>query len=81
MVGVGNPESLSQSTGALQAFNIPVISASPEHADTLETEENVLTTAPDMSGQARVSLIMVVMGIKFNNMSVNGSLYYTIKMQ
>ena len=54
MIGVGDPESLSQTSGALRAFNIPLISASPEHAEIMGKEDNVLTTAPDMSGQARV---------------------------
>lgn len=59
MIGVGG-DSLPASSGALHAFNIPLISASPNHADSLlhdgsTLEDNVLTTAPDMSGQARVS--------------------------
>lgn len=57
MIGVGG-DSLPASSGALHAFNIPLISASPNHADSLlhdgsTLEDNVLTTAPDMSGQAR----------------------------
>ena len=54
MIGVGDSNSLEQTSGALHAFNIPMISASPEHAEKLGKEDNILTTAPDMSGQARV---------------------------
>ena len=54
MIGIGESKSLEQTSGALQAFNIPLISASPEHAETIGREDNILTTAPDMSGQARV---------------------------
>ena len=54
MIGVGEPKSLEQTSGALQAFKIPMISASPEHAESLKKGDNILTTAPDMSGQARV---------------------------
>jgi len=57
MIGVGEPQLLSRTSGALRAFNIPLISASPEHAEAMggRIGDNVLTTAPDMSGQARVS--------------------------
>ncbi len=56
MIGIGAPTLLAQTSGALRAFDIPLISASPEHADSLvgRSADNVLTTAPDMSGQARV---------------------------
>ena len=54
MVGVGETESLRQTSAALHAFNIPLISASPAHAQIMHQKENILTTAPDMSGQARV---------------------------
>lgn len=54
MIGIGEPNLLAQTSGALTAFNIPLISASSEHAESLGKEDNVLTTAPDMSGQARV---------------------------
>ncbi len=58
MIGVGDPEVLSRTSGALRAFGVPIISASPEHADTLAGDNGnagVLTTAPDLSSQARVS--------------------------
>lgn len=54
MIGIGEAKSLAQTSGALQAFSIPLISASPEHAENLGREDNILTTAPDLSGQARV---------------------------
>jgi hypothetical protein len=58
LIGMGDPSSLASTSGALRAFNVPLISASPEHAETLSKEDNVLTTAPDMSGQARVRQLL-----------------------
>jgi hypothetical protein len=57
MIGIGEPASLSETTGALHAFNIPLVSVAPDPADqSLGAKySNVLTTAPDMAGQARVS--------------------------
>jgi hypothetical protein len=56
MIGIGEPASLSETTGALHAFNIPLVSVAPDPADqSLGAKySNVLTTAPDMAGQARV---------------------------
>ena len=56
LIGVGDPTALSSTSGALHAFNIPLISTSPDHAERLDRDDHVLTTAPDMAGQARVSM-------------------------
>ena len=53
MIGIGEPATLTETTGALHAFNIPLISVTPH--PTGPSYSNVLTTAPDMAGQARVS--------------------------
>ena len=52
MIGIGEPATLTETTGALHAFNIPLISVTPH--PTGPSYSNVLTTAPDMAGQARV---------------------------
>ena len=58
MIGIGEPASLSETTGALHAFNIPLVSVAPDPSDqSLGAKySNVLTTAPDMAGQARVRI-------------------------
>ena len=58
LIGIGNPSALSSTSGALHAFNIPLISTSPEHAERLDRDDHVLTTAPDMAGQARVNYLL-----------------------
>jgi len=60
MIGIGEPASLTETTGALHAFNIPLVSVAPDPIDqSLGAKfSNVLTTAPDMAGQARVILIV-----------------------
>lgn len=52
MIGIGEPATLTETTGALHAFNIPLISVTPHPLG--PSYSNVLTTAPDMAGQARV---------------------------
>ena len=52
MIGIGEPATLTETTGALHAFNIPLISVTPHPKG--PSYSNVLTTAPDMAGQARV---------------------------
>ena len=56
MIGIGEPATLTETTGALHAFNIPLISVTPHPLG--PSYSNVLTTAPDMAGQARVSGIL-----------------------
>ena len=72
MIGIGEPALLSETTGALHAFNIPLVSVMPQPLPALIASggesggkrgrrrgngayNNILTTAPDMAGQARVS--------------------------
>ena len=74
MIGIGEPALLSETTGALHAFNIPLVSVMPQPLPPLTASggesgrgkggrrrgnggayNNILTTAPDMAGQARVS--------------------------
>ena len=65
MIGIGEPAHLTETTGALHAFNIPLVSVVPPRTSSLLTSSgsgnqirssysNMLTTAPDMAGQARV---------------------------
>ena len=56
MIGIGEPATLTETTGALHAFNVPLISVTPH--PTGPSYSDVLTTAPDMAGQARVSEII-----------------------
>jgi len=66
MIGIGEPASLTETTGALHAFNIPFVSVAPDPADqSLGAKySNVLTTAPDMAGQARVRHVMFILCYK-----------------
>ena len=65
MIGIGEPAHLTETTGALHAFNIPLVSVVPPRTSSPLTSSssgnqirssysNMLTTAPDMAGQARV---------------------------
>lgn len=53
--GLSNSRLQQEIAGALHAFDIPMISVSPHADDSLGMFTNVLTTAPDMVGQAVVS--------------------------
>ena len=64
MIGIGEPALLTETTGALHAFNIPLVSVVPPTTSSFSTSRfsdqqgrlsysNMLTTAPDMAGQAR----------------------------
>ena len=59
MIGIGEPATLTETTGALHAFNIPLISVTPHPLG--PSYSNVLTTAPDMAGQARVSTLLLML--------------------
>ena len=67
MVLLGSPSSLRETSGALYAFNVPVVSvtskednggkdgdARDEVAEMLGKYDNLLTTVPDRAGQIRV---------------------------
>ena len=69
MIGVGEPAHLTETTGALHAFNIPLVSVVPPRTSSLlssaasgnqirSSYSNMLTTAPDMAGQARVMFLI-----------------------
>ena len=71
MIGIGGPALLSETTGALHAFNIPLVSVVPPTTSSLRVPpghgghgrssySNMLTTAPDMAGQARVSVVKIL---------------------
>ncbi len=57
VVGIGPSGLQSETTGALHAFNIPLLVVGPDQPDDnlLNEYENILSTAPDMTSQARVS--------------------------
>ena len=56
VVGIGPSGLQSETTGALHAFNIPLLLVGPDQPDDnlLSEYENMLSTAPDMTAQARV---------------------------
>jgi len=54
MIGIGEPALLSETTGALHAFSIPLVSVTSDQIDLAGKYPNVFTTAPDMAGQAKV---------------------------
>ena len=69
MIGIGEPAHLTETTGALHAFNIPLVSVVPPRTSSLlsstasgnqirSSYSNMLTTAPDMAGQARVKFLI-----------------------
>ena len=56
MIGIGKPVDMSETRGALHAFNIPLIAVGHRNLDasTLRNYDNILSTAPDVQGQAEV---------------------------
>ena len=68
MIGIGEPALLSETTGALHAFNIPLVSVMPQPLPQTRpgvgsggtSYNNILTTAPDMAGQARVRERLII---------------------
>ena len=69
MIGIGEPAHLTETTGALHAFNIPLVSVVPPRGSASSSStttgqhssssySNMLTTAPDMAGQARVRIVI-----------------------
>ena len=56
IIGIGHPAALSETTGALHAFRIPLMSVgSAARQPRLGKYDNILSTAPDIASQARVS--------------------------
>ena len=54
---MGDPKSLLTASAALNAFHVPVVAVSPGfyHGVGGAHHQNILTTAPDLAGQARVA--------------------------
>ena len=54
---MGGPETLLPSSTALSAFQVPVVNVRPDFYSDLRLggKSNVLTTAPDLGAQARVT--------------------------
>ena len=52
VIGIGAPVELSETTGALHAFNIPLIAVGHKYRG--KKYDNILSTSPDVQGQAKV---------------------------
>ena len=61
---------LSETKGALHAFNIPLIAVG--HAEHGKKFDNILSTAPDVQGQAKV---LNLISLHFYSMSSPSSLW------
>jgi hypothetical protein len=55
VIGIGGPVDLSETTGALHAFNIPLLSVGQNQRQMSQKYDNILSTATDLTGQAKVS--------------------------
>ena len=57
LIGMGDPKSLLTASAALNAFHVPVVAVSPGFYSSVggQHHPNILTTAPDLAGQARVN--------------------------
>jgi len=55
---MGDPDVVGETVMTLHAFNIPLILASPQLADSVIQEGNILTTAPDISSVVKVRNIL-----------------------
>ena len=57
IIGVGEPAMLSETTGALHAFRIPLMSVGNRgRQPKIGTYDNILSTAPDIADQAKVCM-------------------------
>jgi hypothetical protein len=63
LIGMGDPDVVGETVMTLHAFNIPLILASPQLADSVIQEGNILTTAPDMSSVVKVRNILTAPAI------------------
>ena len=60
IIGVGEPAMLSETTGALHAFRIPLMSVGNRgRQPKIGTYDNILSTAPDIADQAKVIQISI----------------------
>ena len=55
VIGIGAPVELSETTGALHAFNIPLIAVGHKYRG--KKYDNILSTSPDVQGQAKVGYL------------------------
>ena len=56
VIGIGKPVDMSETRGALHAFNIPLIAVGHDSGYTgARNYDNILSTAPDVQGQAEVN--------------------------
>ena len=59
IIGVGEPAMLSETTGALHAFRVPLMSVGNRgRQPKIGTYDNILSTAPDIANQAKVKSIL-----------------------
>ena len=71
IIGVGEPAMLSETTGALHAFRIPLMSVGNRgRQPKIGTYDNILSTAPDIADQAKV--IQISIYISYHNRSIIG---------
>ena len=71
IIGVGEPAMLSETTGALHAFRIPLMSVGNRgRQPKIGTYDNILSTAPDIADQAKV--IQMLTYILYDNRSIIG---------
>ena len=55
VIGIGPPVDMSETRGALHAFNIPLIAVGHNSGYVGQRNyDNILSTAPDVQGQAQV---------------------------
>ena len=71
IIGVGEPAMLSETTGALHAFRIPLMSVGNRgRQPKIGTYDNILSTAPDIADQAKVTQISFY--ISYDHRSIIG---------
>ena len=57
VIGIGPPVDMSETRGALHAFNIPLIAVGHNSGYVGQRNyDNILSTAPDVQGQAQVCI-------------------------
>ena len=69
LIGMGDPDVVGETVMTLHAFNIPLILASPQLADSVIQEGNILTTAPDMSSVVKVRYILTTPAVLVKRVS------------
>lgn len=79
LIGMGDPKSLLTASAALNAFHVPVVAVSPGFYSSVggQHHQNILTTAPDLAGQAR-SLVNIGYEIGANKIALISSSQSTV---